>query len=482
MAGWFGAQLLLWLLGLTLEAIKALWGLLANTAFSTPDVTTLPQVQAITSKSLIVVNVGFILAIITAGITVMTHETVQIRYGVGELAPRLVVGWIAANFSMPICSHLTELANALTQALTGEGVASPGAFGQLLRVVVDAMTNPASTFLSLVIGLIIAVLTGMLLVAWLVRLGVLIVLVGIAPVALACHALPYTDGAARLWWRSFLAVLGTVILQAVALHTALRIFLDPNANVPSLGLPKDPTGVLNLFIVACLLWVVVKIPGLMRRYVTRGGGQHNVAGLIVRMVLVQQLAGLLRLPFRGRGGAGRGPHCHWRAAIGGQHGHRVLASPDAAAHPGHHPHHTDAHARRGRRAAVAGAPVRPRRGQPRHRGAENQIRVANRPHRCTGQRSAARAGGAAHSARDDTGHRDAAHAAGLAGTTGRPADRAAAPAAGAAGRQPGQRDAPPTPDLAALTRPRPCRTWSSRPPQPQRTGTTCPSRTGVHYG
>ncbi len=361
MVGWFGTQLLLWLLGVVLEAIKALWKLLAGTAFNTPDVTILPQVQAITSKSLTVVNVAFVLAIIVAGITVMTNGTVQIRYGVGELAPRLVVGWIAANFSMPICSNLTLTANALTGALTGEDVASPGAFGQLLRVVTDAMTNPASTAIALVIGLIIAVLTGMLLVAWLVRLGVLIVLVGIAPVALACHALPYTDGAARLWWRSFLAVLGTVILQAVALHTALRIFLDPNANVPSLGLPKDPTGVLNLFIVACLLWVVVKIPGLMRRYVTRGGGQHNVAGLIVRMVLVQQLAG-------------------------------------------------------------------------------------------------------------------------LAGTTGPPPDRAAAPAAGAAGRQPGQRDAPPTPDLAALTRPRPCRTWSSRPPQPQRTGTTCPSRTGVHYG
>ncbi len=324
MAGWFGAQLLLWLLGLTLEAIKALWGLLANTAFSTPDVTTLPQVQAITSKSLIVVNVGFILAIITAGITVMTHETVQIRYGVGELAPRLVVGWIAANFSMPICSHLTELANALTQALTGEGVASPGAFGQLLRVVVDAMTNPASTFLALVIGLIIAVLTGMLLVAWLVRLGVLIVLVGIAPVALACHATPYTDGAARLWWRSLLAVLGTVILQAPALHTALKIFLDPNANVPALGIPHDPTGTFNLFIVACLLWVTIKIPSMMRRYATRGGGQHNIAGLIVRMAVVQQLTGLLRLPLRGRG-AGRAA-----VAAGGARGAGRAAGRTAA--------------------------------------------------------------------------------------------------------------------------------------------------------
>jgi hypothetical protein len=36
--------------------------------------------------------------------------------------------------------------------------------------------------LTVVIGLFIAVLTGMLLVTWLVRLGVLIVLVGVSPV------------------------------------------------------------------------------------------------------------------------------------------------------------------------------------------------------------------------------------------------------------------------------------------------------------
>src|SRR6266511_257603 len=275
MVGWFGGQLVLWLLGLTLEAIKSLWSMLADTAFTTPDVTTLPQVQAITGKSLTVVNVGFILAIITAGITVMTHET------------------------MPICSHLTELANALTGALTGESIAPTGAFGQLERVVIDAMNDQSTAFLVLVIGLLIAVLTGMLLVAWLVRLGVLIVLVGIAPVALACHATPYTDGAARLWWRSFLAVLGTVILQALALHTTLKIFLDPNANVAALGIPKDPTGAFNLFIVACLLWVTIKIPGMMRRYVTRGGGQHNIAGAFIRLVLVQQLTRMIRLPLPG---------------------------------------------------------------------------------------------------------------------------------------------------------------------------------------
>jgi len=290
-----------WLVAKVLAVLTGLWGLLSSTAFTTPDVTALPQVAAITSRSQAIVNVCFVLAVITAGITVMTHETLQVRYGVGELAPRLVIGWIAANFAIPLCRALIELANALTTALTGDGIASGDAFGQLHPVITDAMTNPASGLLLAIIGLVIAVLTAMLLATWLVRLGVLIVLVGIAPVALACHATPYTDGAARLWWRSFLGCLGTVVLQALALHTALSIFLSPQANLAALGLPTDPTGTINLFIVACLLWAVVKIPGLMRRYVTRGG-QHSNAGLFLRMILIQAVSRRVQLPFGRRGG------------------------------------------------------------------------------------------------------------------------------------------------------------------------------------
>jgi len=291
-----------WLTAVALAAIKALWGLLANSAFTSPDVTVLPQVAAITSKSQMVVNTGFILAIITAGITVMTHESIQVRYGIGDLAPRLVVGFVASNFSTPLCQNLIELANALTRALTGEGIGSQDAFGQLLRVTTSALTNPSNAFLLAIIGMIIAALTAMLLATWLVRIGVLIVLVGIAPVALACHATPFTDGAARLWWRAFLGLLATVGLQALALHTALDIFLRPDANLPDIGLPQDPTGTLNLFIVMCLLWTVVKIPGLMGRYVVGGGSRTNIAGLLVRMVLAQQLSGVFRIPRLGRSG------------------------------------------------------------------------------------------------------------------------------------------------------------------------------------
>src|SRR6266511_4204282 len=287
--------------GILLDALKWIWSLLAQAVFVTPDVTGFPQVTAISGRSLLIANSCYLLVITVAGIIIMTRDTIQARYGVAELAPRLVIGLIAANLATPICTNLISLSNGLTTALTGDGVAGTGSIGQMQRTVTAAMTNPSNALLTALIGLIILVLTCMLLVTWLVRIGVLVVLVGIAPAALACHGLPQLEGAAKVWWRAILATLGTVVLQALALHMALSVFLSPDANVPALGLPGDPTDTFNLFIVACLLWTVVKIPGLMRRYVTRSGG-NNLGSYLIRVVLIQQLSRVLT-----RGLVGRSP-------------------------------------------------------------------------------------------------------------------------------------------------------------------------------
>jgi hypothetical protein len=322
MGGWLFDQLIGEVIGFLLtfavDTLDELWKLLAQTLFTTPNVTALPQVQTISGRSLVIVNTSFVLAIITAGLVLMARETLQVRYGIGELAPRLVVGFIAANFATPICRTIIETANALTLALTGQGITSAGSLDQLRRVIRDAMSNPANKLLIAIIGLFIAVLTAMLLIAWIVRLVVLVVLVGIAPVALACHALPFLDPAARLWWRAMIGVVAVVLLQALALHTSLSIFLDPAANRAALGMPGAASGTFNLFLVACLLWVTVRIPGLVRRYVTTGGQRHNIGGYIFRLVVVQQLTrglagrirgigGTTRTPAAGVGGAGRGP-------------------------------------------------------------------------------------------------------------------------------------------------------------------------------
>jgi hypothetical protein len=295
MGSWLDSQLidgiLAWFAKTILGVLNSLWGLLESTAFVSPDVTQLPQVTAFASTSLYIVNVCYVLAFVWMGLLVLGRDTLQTTYGPGDLIPRLIIGLIGANLAVPLCSTLIQLANALTAALTSQDITSPGSM-KLLRATVNSALGGqdggnANSVLLLVVGLFIAVLAAILIVQWIIRLGVLVVVVSIAPIALALHGTPHTEGAAKLWWRTLLGTLGTVVLQAIALHTTLTIFLNPGSNAKVLGLSGDPGALMNLLVVVCLLWGVIKIPGLMRRYVTQG--RPNPAGTFVRVLVVQQL-------------------------------------------------------------------------------------------------------------------------------------------------------------------------------------------------
>jgi hypothetical protein len=312
MGDWLADQLitpvLSWFADTVLGALNTLWGLLSATVFVSPDVTTLPQVTAFARTSLGVVNTCYVLAFLWVAILVLGRDTLQSRVGPDELLPRLIIGLIAANFAMPICSTAIQLANAVTAALTGQDITAPGSMRQLQATTVAALrgqtaTSPAG-FLLVLIGVLIAVLVGILVGQWIIRLGVLIVAAGIAPVALALHGTPQTEGAAKLWWRTLLGSLGTVVLQAVTLHTTLTIFLSPAATLPVLGLPSDPGAVMSLLIVLCLLAGVTRIPALMRRYITQS--RPSALGTVLRVVLVQQITQRLRRTVAGRHTTGAG--------------------------------------------------------------------------------------------------------------------------------------------------------------------------------
>ena len=308
MGGWLVDKLiggiLDWFAKTILGAVNALWDLLSATVFVSPDVTQLPQVTGFARTSLGIVNACYLLAFLWMAILVMGRDTIQAKYGPGELIPRLIIGLVAANFAVPLCSALIQLANAVTAALTSQDITAPDSMQHLRVTTVGAVNgqtgaDPAS-FLLLLIGLFIAVLVAVLVVQWIIRLGVLVVAVSIAPIALALHGTPQTEGAAKLWWRTILGTLGTVVMQAVALHTTLTIFLNPDTNLAVLGLPGDPGAVMNLLIVVCMLWGVIKIPALMRRYITQS--RPSTMGMILRVVVVQQLTrGLSRAVSSGRG-------------------------------------------------------------------------------------------------------------------------------------------------------------------------------------
>jgi len=293
MVNWLMNGLVEWLADRLKDLLGGLLAYLTSGMFLSPDVTVLPQVQSIAGKSALVVNSCFVLAIIAVGIATMVGGSVEMRYGVKELVPRLIVGLVASNFAVALTAALIEVANALTVSMVGTAAPTTEAVNMTRTHVAAALSDPNTALVALVIGLLIVGLMFTLFGSWIVRVGVLVILAGLAPVAMACYATPWTQEAAQLWWRTLLGCLATPTLQAIAFSTGVQLMIDPKSSLPVLiGLPGSD--IVNLMLVAVLLWVTIKIPGMMRRYVTRKGGP-SMGGVLIRAVLIQSIT--RKLPF-----------------------------------------------------------------------------------------------------------------------------------------------------------------------------------------
>ena len=279
-----------WVAKAILACFEAMISAIAHTLLITPDVTGLPQVQALTGRSTWIVDTVFVLAFIAAGVLVMVAGgDERARFTVKDLLPRLVVGFIAAHFSQLLCGQAIAVANGLTQALSSTGYSDAGALEAIGTHVRAGAESGLPVLLFVIIALLITVLLAATFFSLIVRFSTLLVLTAVAPLALACHALPQTDPLARLWWRSYAGCLAIPVLQAMTLQAGQWMLLDPRQMLPVIGLPGEPGAVINLFIVMVLLWYTVRIPGLVGRLVSQGGGgRPGILGMIVRVVFVQR--------------------------------------------------------------------------------------------------------------------------------------------------------------------------------------------------
>lgn len=292
--GWMGSildQVINWMISAILECLDAVFDVITGTLLKTPEVTALPQVQALTGRSIWIVDSVFVLAFMVAGVlTMVAGGSEQSRYTIKDLLPRLVVGFICAHFSQLFCGQLVQLANAVTSSITEGEFNGTGAF-TAIRTHITAAQNTTAPLLFVILAVLITALLANTAFQLIVRATVLLVMTIVAPLALACHALPQTDGVARMWWRSYVGCLAVPVVQTFFLYAGQWMLLDPANMLPVLGLPVDPGGLLNLLVVIVLLWTTVKVPGLMSRWASQGGrGGSNVLGAIVRVVVAPQVA------------------------------------------------------------------------------------------------------------------------------------------------------------------------------------------------
>jgi hypothetical protein len=282
-------QMVDWLTAAVLACLDGMISLITGALLATPDVTGLPQIQAMTGRAVWIVDTVFVLAFIAAGVVTMAGGgNERLRYDAKDLLPRLVVGFVAAHFSQPLCGRIIELGNAATSAFAGDDLDHVGALGAV-KTHLAAARDKTAALLFLVIAAIVVILVATTLVGMIGRIIAVLLLTAVAPLALACHALPQTDPAARLWWRSYLGVLAIPTAQGLLLYAGQWMLLDPDNLLPVLGLPIEPGGMINLFIVVVLLWTTARVPKLMRRLVGNAGRTPSVFGAVVRIVVVEQV-------------------------------------------------------------------------------------------------------------------------------------------------------------------------------------------------
>lgn len=270
-----------WFAGLVTSALNPTLALLGRSVLATPRLTT-GRVADLWGVAAGIANAVVVLLVLAGGAIVMGHETLQTRYGAKEIAPRIVVALVAANASLAIVGEAIPIANALSQALLGPGV-DPADAGAALSRLVNASVASGGIFLVFV-GLVAAVLAVVLLATYVIRVALLVLLVAGAPLMLICHALPQTEGAARLWWRAVAGLFAIQLGQSLVLITALRVFLASNGHA-ALGLSAGG-GLVDMLVATCLLWVLVRIPAWVARAAFGAGRRSSGVGRTIKTVVV----------------------------------------------------------------------------------------------------------------------------------------------------------------------------------------------------
>jgi hypothetical protein len=269
--GWFG--------NLVKSALTPVMNLFGELIMATPNLTG-GRVSAIWGITLAIADTVFVLMVVLGGVIVMSHETVQTRYSIKQILPRLIVGFIAANSSLLLISHALTLGNALTLAVWDGAVPTGAGIGnQLLGYILTSIFLPdgVTQVFMVLFGLVVVVLALAVLFSLALRTGGLLLLVILAPPMLLCHGLPGLDAIAFLWWRLMGALMAIGFLQASVLMLMMQVFFDPDSNV--FGVPTS-AGLLDLVVCGALFVILLKIPGWVLRMALGRAPRMGAMGLI----------------------------------------------------------------------------------------------------------------------------------------------------------------------------------------------------------
>jgi hypothetical protein len=140
------------------------------------------------------------------------------------------------------------------------------------------------------LGLACAILAVALLVVYLVRASLIVLLVCAAPLMLLAHGLPQTEGIARFWWRAMFAALGVQAAQALTLAATVHVFFASGKSVLGVGTGGS---LIDLLLVLCLFWVLLRIPFWAKELVVNRRYSSSTARMAKTYVMYRVVRGAI---------------------------------------------------------------------------------------------------------------------------------------------------------------------------------------------
>ena len=286
--------------------------LLGELVLATPNLT--GPVSHIWEITLGIADTVFVLFAMVGGLIVMTRDSIQTRYGLKEILPRLDVQVHrrehAACRSFGKVTHRRQRGHPRRVRNSGP-LSGAGIGNQLLGYILTSIFLPdgVTQIFTVLVGLVLAVLALAVVFSFALRTAATAaVYVRSWPGSmLLCHALPghrrdrpTVVGALRP--RS----LGIrVLLQATVLMLFLQVFFDPDSNV--LGVPTA-SGIVDLLVCGALFVILLKIPNWVMRMVLGRSPRSTVSSLL-RTAAMAAAGSAIGVPGVAGVGAGCSPAC-----------------------------------------------------------------------------------------------------------------------------------------------------------------------------
>jgi hypothetical protein len=212
---------------------------------------------------LAVVDLALASLIVIGGYNVMVGRGLGLPHSVlPEFLPRLLLAFGAAHFSLFFLGLFIDLENALS------GVALDLASHSMLTNVIVGIFQGnllGEGFLVVLLAIVLGIMSLLLGAQMVVRLALLWVLLVLSGPGLACFALPQTMSFGRLWLSLTASTVMVQFFQVVALGLGGTLLTSLGAsNLSGLDSPLA-----TLLVAAAMLYLVLRIPGIVQRYAFR---------------------------------------------------------------------------------------------------------------------------------------------------------------------------------------------------------------------